>query len=535
MRTHLLVSAVVMSACLLPGCGGSTGPATMEYVELIPAQPKIGDVATVRFKLLDSRGIPLAGQNVDFKLGSANTGVILSPVSAVSIKGSGFAETQIIANSRVNSVVVIATAGDKVVTSPPLTFAGSVANGRQFTFQCGGIAGDGSGGRHAIGAFDSSRHLIAGSAIDCTAHIGDRNGDGVNDALVSFMTEAGTIGATGISKTDLVGNAVVLYKTSLPLPLDVKPVQWTWQTLGDDPNNTGEYLAPLWMHPFNWVENPRDVFSSPTTRYTMQEPRRPDPIRLKPDGVRFENNPRDNLVSMIAVTSGEEGFTDTNNNGQHDPEEGVFDDLTEPFVDSNDDGTWQNDERFIDVNGNGTWDGKNGKWDANTLIWRQERLLWTGYPADEDILPSVSGVANHRAVFSPAGPNPIALTCPGTGSQCTQAGPPVLVTAYLADPWFNSIAQNGDSDTCSIDTEDKSPVVAAAESGDGFAYTYPAGRYMRFLVKDARDPNAPPINQIDRRSPPITFVATIECKYTSAPKESYELKIGVGSVTGTIE
>lgn len=534
MRMRLLVLAGVMSVSVLPGCGGAAGPAVMEFVEILPAQPKIGDVATVRFRLLDARGVPLAGANVDFKLGSANTGVTLSPVSAVSIKGSGYAETQIVASARVNSVIVTATSGDKTVSSPPITFAGSVPNGRQFTFQCGPIAGDGSGGRHAIGAFDSTRHLIAGSAIDCTAHTGDRNGDGVADALVSFETEAGTISATGISKTDLVGNATVLYKTSLPLPQDVAPDTFKWVTAFDDPTNTGEYLAPLWMHPFEWVEDPRTLAISGLRNFTLREPRRPDPIRLKMDGSgRFENNPRDNLVAMIAVTSGEEGFTDTNNNGQFDNGEDI-DDLTEPFVDNNDNGTWDSNERFIDVNGNHQWDGKNGKWDANTLIWKQERLLWTGQPATEDtiMMPNIPG---HRLVFAAASPNPIpTMTCPGTGF-CSAAGPPVLVNAYIADPWFNSIAQNGDSDKCGIDTEDKSPVVAKAESGSGAAFTYPPGRYMTFLIKDARDPNIPPVDQVPKRVPAIDYVASIYCSYTSAPKQNYILKLNVGSISGKIE
>ena len=541
MRMRLMVLAGVMSA-LLSACGGPAGPAVMEFIEVVPAQPKIGDVATVRFKLLDARGVPLAGSTVDFKLGSTNTGVTLAPPSAVSLKGSGFAETQIVASSRVNSVVVIATSGDKVVTSPPITFAGSVPNGRQLTFQCGPIAGDGSGGRHAIGAFDETRNLIAGDPIDCTAHLGDRNGDGVINGLVSFMTEAGTIGATGISITNLVGDATVKYKTSLPLPQDVSPDTFKWMTAQDDPANTGEYLAPLWMHPFDWVEDPRSLACGngascvPTgsRTYTLREPRRPDPIRLKFDGTRFENNPRDNLVSMIAVTSGEEGFTDTDNNGKFTDGE-QFDDLTEPFVDSNDNGTWDAEERFIDVNGDKKWNGKNGKWDANTLIWKQERLLWTGAPAVEDTLQIVPGVPGQRAVFQASNSAAIALLCSPTSTQCSAAGPPVTVFAFIADPWFNSLARNGDGDKCEVEVEEKSPVKISVSGQAGFAFTYPAGRVLPFLVKDARDPLAGPLVQVPKRTPGIAFVATIVCSFTSAPKSNYVLKIAAGTISGIIE
>lgn len=542
MRVRLLaVLAMGLSAC------GAAGPSVLEFVEVAPAQPKIGDVATVRFRLIDERGLPLAGAPVSFSLLAANTGVSLSPTSVSSLRGSGFAETQLIASGRVNSVIVVATSGDKSIQSPPITFAGTVPSGRQLTFQCGPIAGNGSGGRHAIGAYDQSRHLIAGSQIECAAHVADRNGDGIEGALVSFMTEAGTIGPSEVSTSNLIGDAIIRYKTSLPLPLDVAPDTFSW-VVNEDLVHTGEYLAPLWMHPFNWTITPSAFI---TNNWTLQEPRRPDPIRRAPDGSGFiENNPRDNLVSMIAVTSGEEGFTDLNNNGTYDPGE-PYDDLTEPFVDSNDDGTWNENERFIDLNGNRKWDGKNDKWDANTLIWKQERLLWTGIPAYEDI-EGINFVPGHKRVFSPAGcVNPLGCTtngnivqinleCPGAGF-CAQAGNaadmyrPFRMRAYLADPWFNSMARNSDGDSCEIPAVEESPVKVTGGTMAGIAFTYPAGTFMEFNVADKRDPSTPPAEQVPRRQPPIGFRSSILCSFTSSPIDGYVVKIAVGTIEGTVE
>lgn len=536
MRVRLLAVLAVVSVIGLSGCTGG-GPSVMEFVEIVPAQPKIGDVVIVRFRLLDSRGVPLAGANTDFALqknanGSTPANVTLSPPSAPSIKGSGFAETQIVATSRVSSVIVEATSGDKKVISPAITFAGTVPNGRQLTFQCGPIAGQGSGGLHALGAWDNSRTLIVGSAAECTAHVGDRNGDGVDGALVSFMTEAGTIGPSETSTSNLIGDAIILYKTSLPIPIDVAPETFSWTPPDNDPANTGDYVAPLWMHPFNWTQNPLIK----TNMYTLQEPRRPDPIRLKPDGSgRFENNPRDNLVTMIAVTSGEEGFTDTNNDGLYTMGE-EFDDLTEPFVDSNDNGTWDAFERFIDINGNRQWDPKNGKWDPNTLIWRVEKIIWTGFPAFEDTQQTVVNVNGHRPVFTTAQP-PILMDmlCPMGSSTCSAAGPPQTVTAYLADPWFNSIARNGDSDGCRIDPGDMAPVKGSAENGAGFAFTYPPGEHLTFTIKDARDPLAPPAAQVPPRRPAIDYQVNIICNYTAARRDGYEVRINAGTIKGKIE
>ncbi len=522
----------------LSACGGS-GPASMEFVEISPAQPRLGDVVTVRFRLLDDRGLPLAGANVAFKLASdiSTDGITLSPASVVSLKGSGFAETQLVASARVNSVIVVATSGDKQVFSPPITFAGSLPNARQFTFQCGALAGEASGGIHAIGAYDETRHLIAGVKIKCTAHVADRSGDGVPNALVSFFTEAGSIGPTEISMADVVGNSTILYKTSLPFPTEVAPDTFSWVPTNDD-QHTGAYLAPLWMHPYEWTENPLTTVTSGSRNFTLKEPRRPDPIRLKPDGSgRYENNPRDNLVSMVAVTAGEEGYSDDNNNGRYDQGE-PFDDLTEPFVDNNDNSTWDEGERYIDVNGNKKWDGKNGKWDANTLIWVQERLLWTGLPSDEDRAATVPGVVGHRPVAAPLQPSTITLRCPS--ADCTQAVDPVtngpaFVTSFLSDPWFNAIAQNGGQDGCTIELVGHPPVELKTATFTGILLTYPPGYLLTFGIGDARDPNVPPIDQIPRRSVPIGFVVSIGCTVTSSPISGAVTRVPLGNVSGSID
>lgn len=326
---------VLATLLLLAGCGAGLGPSTMEFVEITPTQPRIGEIVTVRFRLYDERGLPLAGQQVDFKLQSGgNPAVTLSPTSAQSQRGSGFAEVQLQASNRVNSVIVVATAGNKTVLSPPITFAGSTPNHAQFTFQCGQIAGDASGGRHAIGAYDPSRALIAGVKLECSAHVGDRNGDGIPNALVSFLTEAGTIGPTETSQSNVVGDATILYKSSYPLPKDVDPENWTWTPpIGE--LQTGEYLVPLWMEPFAWVSNPA-LNPPPAPGMNPREPSRLEQLgspfpRKNKDGTTIRMNPRDNLVTMIAVTAGEEAFTDSNNNGVQDDNE-PYVDLTEPFV-----------------------------------------------------------------------------------------------------------------------------------------------------------------------------------------------------------
>lgn len=536
---------VLATLLLAVGCGAGSEPTTMEFVELVPLQPRIGEIVTVRFKLLDARGLPLAGQNVDFKLQAPNAAVSLSPTSMVSLRGSGFAEVQLQASNRVTSVIVVATAGNKTVLSPPITFAGSVPNHAQMTFQCGPIAGDASGGRHAIGAYDQTRNLIAGVKLECSAHIGDRNGDGVSDALVSFLTEAGTIGPTETSQSNVVGDATILYKTSYPIPKDVEPENWSW-TPPQGENQTGEYVVPLWMEPYLWVANPA-LNPPPAPSMNPREPSRLEqlPGRRNKDGSQIRMNPRDNLVTMIAVTSGEEAFSDNNNNGAWDADE-PYTDLTEPFVDSNDNGTWDPDERFIDVNGDKRWTGKNNKWDSNTLIWVQEKILWTGIPHPYDsILPSPV-----LSSFNP--PGPYNFTCPAMGlcNQATpnQGMPPAFhrMQIRVADPWYNSIAQNADSDGCGvreatgIGNPGDPPVIVQVLGlgGGGTLFTYPAGRTIELIIKDARDPDLPPAQQIPARKPPngpLAFTVPVVCDFTASPLGGHVVRLGVGDVSGTIE
>jgi hypothetical protein len=520
-------------AIALVGCTEQGAP-VVEYVQIDPPQPRLGEVATVRFVARDYRGQPLAGANIGFRLKTEQPGATLTPTKATTIKGSGNAETQLIVTGRVTSVVVVAssppcegpcTGGELEVESPPISFAGAtVPNQRQFTFQCGTVSGTASGGVHAIGPYDPTRGMIAGTKLKCYAHTADRNGDGVSDAQVSFLTEAGTIGPTETTKTDVIGNAEILFKTSNPIPKETEPVNWTWTPI-NDATHTGDYVAPMWMHPFQWTARPIISAGMPPN---LQEPRRRDPLRKTTAGGNITLNVRDNLVTLIAVTAGEEEFTDVNNNGIYDSSE-PFVDLTEPFVDSNDNGTWESDERYIDTNGNGTWDGKNGNWDGSSFIWVSERILWTGVPAKEDFQDTVDPI--FRLAEPPPGPTPV-----------MQPFDILPVSIQLCDPWLNSIAQNSDGDSCVVAADDeKSPVQTYPKNNlGGRALTYPSCPTLNFYIADSRDPtlgycsaSLPPCNR-DPALTPIMWVAPIKCLYTSSPEGGLKWLIPVTTISGSI-
>lgn len=412
--------------------------------------------------------------------------------------------------SRVDPLLLVLLCGTAVVacgtgtTAPPPP--APVASAAHFSIACA---------RRAVGAFDSARALLADRELDCSARVADLHGVPIEGATVTFLAEAGVV--NGERATDAAGLAPLGYRTGLPLPLDVEAGQLSLQPT-DDATHTGVPLAPAWMMPQRWVENPLVLLplSFAARAYTLREPRRPDPLR-----VGRTNNPRDNLVTLVAVVDGAEAFADSNDNGTFDPGE-TFIDLTEPFIDADDDGTRGGDEPFIDVNQNGQWDAKNGLWDAHTRVWVQERILWTGAPAREDTLATVPGVTGHRPTVGVV-PGTLPLRClVSVGSPCRealaqQAGiRPAPVAAYFADPWFNTPAHEADDD-CTLGADVSPPLVQMGRPlSTREPLLYPAGEEVTVPVSDVRFAPAPE-TWSPRKATPVPFSRTLTCRATPAP------------------
>jgi hypothetical protein len=507
-----------LTAILLPwvfGCGPS-GVTSLSFVSITPATPQINEDTVVVFSAKDYRGVALAGENVSFALLSPFTdggvaGVTLNPPSSVTDK-NGNVQTTVVASARISSVIVVARDGSLTSLSPPISFAGAIPSARNFTFQCGEFAGAASGGLHTLRVYDEARFITAGIKLNCSAHAGDRNGDGLPGVTVSFLTEAGTIAPSQTSISDVDGNATILYKTSFPLPKDVDPGVFSWNPT-NDLTHTGDYIAPLWMRPYEWVKDPINNFAAQFPGGDNRtEPQRPDPVR---PGII--NNRRDNLVAMIAVTTGEEQFDDLNGNGKWDQGE-PFVDTTEPFVDSNDNGTWDPGELFIDTNGNGQWDGKNGKYDPSTLIWASEKILWTGVPTIADYNP----------------PQPVVLIeTPVTGLAVPHCGDVGPVNFLYTDPWYNVMTQDSSGDGCTVNI---SPQVIQPEPSifgqTGLWYTYPSVVAASFYVFDGHqcdvNPPPPPFPQ------PAPWIVNVVCNSTSSPLSGDLLAYPVFTMTGTV-
>ncbi len=250
-------------------------------------------------------------------------------------------------------------------------------------------------------------HAYGGDPITCTAWLADRFGNVLGrDTAVTFMSEAGSPDGTAFSGT--TGLAIgTISVTGYGLPADVAP-------------STGEPQATV-----------------------------PDCLT----GTRVAN-PRDGLVTIVAMAIGEEGFVDLNGNGVWDAGE-PFADMGEPFVDVNDDGVWEPGEPFFDVNGNGTRDAGNGKWDADAVVWAETRVLYTGGPAVVTTLPappavtvtsSAGGTATSKALdfwFQDQNLNPLspAKTTYAVSSSSATSSPTLTLAPATVDNLGLSFAQ----------------------------------------------------------------------------------------------
>ena len=100
--------------------------------------------------------------------------------------------------------------------------------------------------------------------------------------------------------------------------------------------------------------------------------------------------PSDFQAKILAYTSGEESFTDLNDNDKFDAGE-PFTDISEPFFDINENGIRDSNEEFVDVDNDNVFDGANGLFTGepcvgdntvcdrrNTLIWDSQNIVLSG-------------------------------------------------------------------------------------------------------------------------------------------------------------
>jgi hypothetical protein len=365
----------------------ASGPAGS--LEFVSAEPRVIGVkgsalsqkSTITFKVHDVNGNPVTdGTLVTFTLISGvGGGETLEPVQVGTITVLGSAGLESLASTVLTSGTV----------SGPVRVQASVTVGAitlTSTSTNVSIAGGSPSGAH-LGLSPQFKNVAGlvtqGLICPVGATVGDRFGNSVPaGTAVSFFANGGIISPQGI--TDERGNA--------------------------DFDITGDIVGIKTANPIPHVSS-----------------------------VLNFGDPRTGLVTIIAVTQGEETFIDSNGNGVFDgPQE--FDpsdpelDTQEPFVDhinlcngvlfpfpcpadpvdppiltgNNLYDPTNRFELFFDGNGNASWDTPNGVWDANKPIFATTTVLFTG--------PTQLSVGVLQADGSCSG-NPSGFNVPDGGSS----------------------------------------------------------------------------------------------------------------------
>jgi hypothetical protein len=362
----------------------------------------------VTFEVLASDGTPYAGLPVKFShvsQGDSFIGTVAScagtnpivcsaqgitnpegKVSVVLHSGRWFAVLAVKAEATAQGVTRAFVAGG-------FTVLGAKPNGARFSIDCE------VDNVPALTEHDClySRYSGPKNPVNCTATVGDRHDNPVAvPTLVSFQSEAGLIVPATFTPAYVpssdntgLGQAVGLLGVyGAGLPFDVPP-------LANEPSAVVDYGC----------------------------------------GVRT-TNPRDGLVTVMALVQGEEGFVDSDLDGRYTAGE-HFIDLGEPFLDVDDDGVRDPTEWYEDVNLDGAYTGPNGKWDSDTVLWTQAHVLYTGHPF---FARAANGYEQFTRVYGASG-NPPAPSVPVPPFTVYMGPPPTSewYGVFFADQHFNPV------------------------------------------------------------------------------------------------
>jgi len=302
-----------------------------------------------------AEGTGLADQEVTFGfVGASPAGTELTPRTARS-NAMGVVSVRVLAGGTPGVVSVEATTlidGEEdalVERSAPVVIRGGVPSARGFNFTCSNPVLPAFSNRLLPDLAPDCDPLLADcdrwflgnadtNSTECSVRLGDRLGGQVDrNTQVFFLSEAGYVNQ--VATVDETGQTAITHTVGPPHPVDVDP-------------NEYEILAG----------------------YAATE-----------SGNDQEYNPRDGLVTLVAVTRGEERFIDVNGNGSYERNIDVHPpeyDLPEPFVDADDNGEYTNIEAltevFTDGNDNSRWDSGDGEWSNATNIWTSTTVIWTG-------------------------------------------------------------------------------------------------------------------------------------------------------------
>jgi hypothetical protein len=257
------------------------------------------------------------------------------------------------------------------------------------------------------------------------------------------------------------------------------------------------------------------------------EPAGGEPSRTGSLGETY--NPRDGVVTLLAITAGTESWTDINDNGERDGSE-PFEDIGEPFLDVNDNGTYDVGEDYWDTNQDGEHTGPNGQFDDDTMIAAQAKIIWTG---------ELREAADAARIET----DPVS-TVLGNGDQMT-------LEVWLLDKHMNPIAAFLDAGDYMELTDTSYNLVFTPDYSVslnerlGMRFDDSTGGIMEFYYNDGCTQNAGcyQVTAMDGstslEAPPLNFTISFTLYTTPGPQEFYwlnqEQSWFVQTITGTTE
>ncbi|MFH0727583.1 MAG: Ig-like domain-containing protein [Pseudomonadota bacterium] len=332
-------------------------PALAAAIKFVSATPQrialqgSGDVETsiVQFVVNDSNNDPVEGATVSFSMTGPNGGEYIDPPPdptpneiEVSTNAQGIAQVILHSGLVAGPISIVGTTfvrnndGNLIAISAQssvISIGGGVPSAKRFGT--------------AATVLNIPGWNCQNVETEISSYLADRFGNYniLKGTTVSFVSEAGLAIDTSNVTLEEDGIAAVIARTQRPTlfdgPEDVLPLPWE--------NEIRNYIVQNY-------------------------------------GYQIDNHPRDGLCSVLVYVRGEELFNDSNANGTYDVGE-TFDDTAEdPFIDYNDNGSYDGansddpEEIYIDAAGNHAWDGANGAWDAEKTISANMPILITGKP-----------------------------------------------------------------------------------------------------------------------------------------------------------
>lgn len=415
--------------------------------------------------LVTEDGMPVGGVPVEFFLPDrAPPNVAIEAINNIT-RADGIASVRLIAGGTpgVVSVRARATYRDEMEEdrSQTITIRAGIPSLRGMSMLCANSVIPAFGTRIS----PTDWRFGQGEGVNCTVQLADRvNGRVDKSTQVFFLSEAGTVNQVATVPEDGTGLVTTTLFVGPPAPFDTAPLAY-------------EVAAGF-------------------------------------DGAY---NPRDGLVRVVAVTRGEEAFTDLD--GDNIYTDGVdlletSQDLSDPFIDMNDDGEWQDGgepcsdrddecprEEFRDADNDGFWSAANGAWDGDTEIWVSTTVLWVGRIVD--VLPAVIECSGGPCNTNGPLPN---SNCPAGLSLYLDGGGRFSVTTRAIDSNGNCPDAQNDGKV-SIAAEGASLTIlglATEDLQDPDCYDFselsqypvrPIAQDIQFFLEDRgqpQDPNADP-------------------------------------------